>query len=224
MGMSCHCHLSLSYSCNSDPETSIETSHTHSSSSLPLLLCPFLSTLSWFVSLPGLTVNRCAQWCRVSQATGKVSRNLYKIDQAFPIFLVQVQKNSWEKRHLIILTSSLKSCTPSWSADFSLLKLPLLIINCLLTSPHTRSFCTKVDALTTLDDAYKSAVPRLYTNEPRQFHVRVPCRPGRFSSKAHQCTGPATIVFRVSVELVKRTCNISYEKYKRLIFHNQFKI
>ena len=53
-----------------------------------------------------------------------------------------------------------------------------------------------MDALVTLDTAYESGVPQLYTNEPRQFHVRVPCRPGRFSS-AHQCDDPATIVFRV---------------------------
>lgn len=42
-----------------------------------------------------------------------------------------------------------------------------------------------------LDSEYITGIPDLYSNQPRQFHVSVPCH------KAVACTGPATIVFRV---------------------------
>ena len=53
----------------------------------------------------------------------------------------------------------------------------------------------KKSVLATLDREYMAGVAELYTNEPRQFHVRVPCH-SRFN-RSHHCSSPATIVFRV---------------------------
>ena len=58
-----------------------------------------------------------------------------------------------------------------------------------------RSYCSKLSTLATLDDQYMEGLPNLYSNEPRQFHVRVPCH-SRFN-RSRVCQGPATIVFRV---------------------------
>ena len=62
----------------------------------------------------------------------------------------------------------------------------------------SRTFSVKRSVLTTLDEEYMQGVSELYSNEPRQFHVRVPCH-SRFN-RSHQCSSPATIVFRVCTE------------------------
>ena len=54
------------------------------------------------------------------------------------------------------------------------------------------SHSTKANVLVTLDTQYMDGLPVLYSNQPRQFMVSVPCK--RSSSR---CAGPATIVFRV---------------------------
>ena len=63
-----------------------------------------------------------------------------------------------------------------------------------------RIFVEKLNNLSALDTEYSSGVPELYANIDRQFHVNVPCR-SKFG-RNHECTGPATVVFRVSVLLV----------------------
>jgi len=45
------------------------------------------------------------------------------------------------------------------------------------------------------DDEYVTALPELYSNNPRQFHMDIPCR--KMFSRNHQCSNPATLVFRV---------------------------
>lgn len=59
---------------------------------------------------------------------------------------------------------------------------------------QARIFCGKSTALLELDSEYMAGVPEQYTNDPRQFHVRVPCH-SRFN-RSHHCATPATIVFR----------------------------
>ena len=57
-----------------------------------------------------------------------------------------------------------------------------------------RLFSERVSTMVALDTEYATGVPDLYTNQPRQFHVSVPCH------KKAVCAGPATIVFRVRRE------------------------
>ena len=64
--------------------------------------------------------------------------------------------------------------------------------------PCPSSHSTKANALVTLDTQYMDGLPDLYSNQPRQFVVKVPCKGSRMSS-SFRCAGPATIVFRVSL-------------------------
>jgi hypothetical protein len=59
---------------------------------------------------------------------------------------------------------------------------------------QARSFFEKINNLCALDSEYLSVIPGLYSNEPRQFHVTVPCHSK--ISRNRVCSGPATIVFR----------------------------
>ena len=60
--------------------------------------------------------------------------------------------------------------------------------------PHPlRSFTSHVSTLALLDEEYMLGMPEHYSNEPRQFYVSR----SRFN-RSHQCSQPATIVFRVS--------------------------
>ena len=63
-----------------------------------------------------------------------------------------------------------------------------------------RIFVEKLNNLSALDTEYSSGIPELYANIDRQFHVNVPCR-SKFG-RNHECTGPATVVFRVSMLLL----------------------
>ena len=54
-----------------------------------------------------------------------------------------------------------------------------------------------MNTLAALDSEYMTGVADLYSNQPRQFHVSVPCT-SKFN-RHHVCGGPATIVFRVSL-------------------------
>ncbi len=76
---------------------------------------------------------------------------------------------------------------PLYSGPFNIPLLP--------PPPLSRSFTSRVGTLSLLDEEYCAGIAELYTNEPRQFHVRVPCR-SRFN-RSHVCSQPATIVFRV---------------------------
>ena len=59
-----------------------------------------------------------------------------------------------------------------------------------------RSFITNANLLASLDNEYITAVPELYSNPTRQFHVQVACH--RAQQRGHICIGPATLIFRVS--------------------------
>ena len=59
-----------------------------------------------------------------------------------------------------------------------------------------RSYVSNGSHLAALDSEYITAVPELYSNPPRQFHVQVACRQAQ--NRAYLCTGPATLIFRVS--------------------------
>ncbi|XP_019856290.1 PREDICTED: ectopic P granules protein 5 homolog [Amphimedon queenslandica] len=52
------------------------------------------------------------------------------------------------------------------------------------------SYCERYNSMVALDSEYMSGIPDLYSNQPRQFHVSIPCH------KKAACTGSATIVFR----------------------------
>jgi hypothetical protein len=58
------------------------------------------------------------------------------------------------------------------------------------------SHSTKANVLVTLDTQYMDGLPVLYSNQPRQFMVSIPCKASRMRSSS-RCAGPATIVFRV---------------------------
>ena len=66
---------------------------------------------------------------------------------------------------------------------------------CVCVCVCSRLFSSSMVLLTLYDDDYVTAMPELYTNDPRQFHVRVPCR--KIFARNHKCSSPATVVFRV---------------------------
>ena len=65
-----------------------------------------------------------------------------------------------------------------------------------------RSYCSKHAMLAALDTQYMDGMPELYSNEPRQFHVPVPCH-SRFN-RSHRCAQPATVVFKVCMHVCVR--------------------
>lgn len=103
----------------------------------------------------------------------------------------------------------------------------LFTLNCLFVFLLIRVFTERVNTLSALDAEYITGIPDLYANIDRQFHVNVPCR-SKFS-RAHECSGPATVVFRVqcinyATAALMHTLSICYvhcisgvikKKYKR---------
>ncbi|CAI8058549.1 Ectopic P granules protein 5 homolog, partial [Geodia barretti] len=78
------------------------------------------------------------------------------------------------------------------------------------------SHSTKANVLVTLDTQYMDGLPVLYSNQPRQFMVSVPCK--RSSSR---CAGPATIVFRYEeIELSpkwEQMLKVNRSEYEQLV-------
>ena len=87
---------------------------------------------------------------------------------------------------------------------------------CLLFS--SRTFSVKKSVLSTLDREYMLGVAD--TNEPRQFHVRVPCH-SRFN-RSHHCSSPATIVFRVRRDPLYSLLGIYYFACAQVVCNLKF--
>ena len=74
----------------------------------------------------------------------------------------------------------------------------ILFLLIFLCSSYVRLFSEHMSTLAALDAEYTTGIPDLYSNQPRQFHISVPCH------KKSICAGPATIVFRVRRERSRR--------------------